>query len=98
MDISSALHNLPLPSLIAIIAGAVVLIVPRLLNYAIAIYLLTVGALGLLQFFNDYPIRPQPLISLVAGMLVLLRPNILSYIVGAYLILIGLLDAGIIRF
>lgn len=98
MDIPSVLHNLPLTSVIAIIAGAIVLLVPRVLNYAIAVYLLTVGTLGLLQFFNGYHIRPQPLISLIAGILVLIRPAILSYTVGIYLILIGLLDSGIVRF
>ena len=98
MDIPSALHNLPLSSVIAIIAGVIVLLVPRVLNYAIATYLLAIGILGLLHFFDGYPIRPQTLIALVAGTLVLIRPNILSYIVGVYLILIGLLDAGIVRF
>jgi hypothetical protein len=33
--------------LIALIAGILILIVPRLLNYVIAIYLIIVGVLGL---------------------------------------------------
>lgn len=98
MDIPSALHNLPLSSVIAIIAGVIVLMIPRVLNYAIASYLLAIGLLGLLHFFSGHPIRPQTLISLVAGTLVLIRPNILGYVVGIYLILIGLLESGVVRF
>jgi hypothetical protein len=43
MDIST----LPLSPLIALIAGVLILIVPRLLNYIVAIYLIIVGLLGL---------------------------------------------------
>jgi hypothetical protein len=34
--------------LIALIAGILILVVPRLLNYIVAIYLIAVGVLGLL--------------------------------------------------
>jgi hypothetical protein len=34
----------------ALIAGILILIMPRLLNYIVAIYLIAVGALGLLHF------------------------------------------------
>lgn len=34
--------------LMALIAGILILIIPRLLNYIVAIYLILVGALGLL--------------------------------------------------
>ena len=39
--------QLALEPLIALIAGILVLIVPRLLNYVVAIYLIVVGVLGL---------------------------------------------------
>lgn len=98
MDISTLLQNWPLEAVAAIIAGVVVLLAPRVLNYVIAVYLLVVGTLGLLHFLYGHAIRPQTVISLVAGVLILIRPNILNYVVGIYLILIGLLDSGIIRF
>ena len=43
MEVSS----LPLSPLISLIAGIVILIVPRLLNYVVAIYLIVIGLLGL---------------------------------------------------
>lgn len=43
MDLSS----LPLTPLISLIAGVIILIMPRLLNYIVAIYLIIVGLLGL---------------------------------------------------
>ena len=98
MDIAHLLHNWPLHALVAIIAGLVVLLAPRVLNYAIATYLLVLGTLGLLQFMHGQAIRPQTVIAIVAGVLILIRPTILSYVVGIYLILTGLLDSGILRF
>lgn len=98
MDIAHLLQNWPLQAAAAIVAGIVILLAPRALNYAIAAYLLVFGTLGLLHFLYGQAIRPQAVFSLVAGALVLLKPNILSYVVGIYLIVIGLLDAGIIRF
>ena len=41
------LSTLPLSPLIALIAGVLSLIMPRLLNYIVAIYLIIVGLLGL---------------------------------------------------
>ena len=41
------LSNLPLSPLIALIAGIVILIMPRLLNYIVAIYLIIIGLVGL---------------------------------------------------
>lgn len=98
MDISTILQNWPLQATAAIVAGVVVLVVPRILNYAVAAYLLVVGTLGLLHFLYGHAIRPQTVIALVAGVLILIKPNILNYVVGIYLILIGLLDSGILRF
>ena len=98
MDIPTIVLNWPLQAIAAIVAGIVVLLVPRVLSYAIAVYLLIIGTLGLLHFFYGHSIRPQPVLSLVAGVLILIKPNILSYIIGLYLILIGLLNSGILRF
>ncbi|NEV64518.1 DUF3096 domain-containing protein [Thiorhodococcus minor] len=98
MDILGMMQELPMEAVVAIIAGVVVLLVPRILNYAIAAYLLLIGALGVLQFFYGQAIRPMPVLSIVAGAIVLIKPAILNYVVGIYLILVGLLEAGILRF
>jgi hypothetical protein len=39
--------DLPFTPLISLIAGILILIVPRLLNYIVAIYLVIVGLVGL---------------------------------------------------
>jgi hypothetical protein len=36
-----------IPPLVALVAGIVILLVPRLLNYVIAIYLIVIGLIGL---------------------------------------------------
>lgn len=41
------LGNLPLTPLISLIAGVVILIMPRLLNYIVALYLIAIGLIGL---------------------------------------------------
>jgi hypothetical protein len=41
--------NLTISGIIALIAGILILIVPRLLNYIVAVYLIVVG---LIQVFN----------------------------------------------
>ena len=38
--------------LLALIAGILILIVPRLLNYIVAVYLIVVGLIGLLPYFT----------------------------------------------
>ena len=38
--------------LIALIAGLLILLMPRLLNYVVAIYLIVIGVLGLAHHFN----------------------------------------------
>ena len=40
------------PPLVALIAGILILIVPRLLNYIVAIYLILIGLLGLLGHYG----------------------------------------------
>ena len=39
--------NFAIGPLVALIAGILILIIPRLLNYIIALYLIIIGALGL---------------------------------------------------
>jgi len=41
--------NLALQPLVAVIAGILILIIPRLLNYIIALYLIVTGILGLVK-------------------------------------------------
>jgi hypothetical protein len=48
---SMSIH-LALQPLIALIAGILILIVPRLLNYVVAIYLIIVGLIGLLPMLH----------------------------------------------
>ena len=36
-----------LPALVALIAGILILVIPRLLNYIVAIYLILIGLFGL---------------------------------------------------
>ena len=39
--------TLSLPPLISLIAGILILVMPRLLNYIVAIYLIVIGLIGL---------------------------------------------------
>ena len=41
------LNLILLPPLIALVGGILILLIPRLLNYVVAIYLIVVGATGL---------------------------------------------------
>jgi hypothetical protein len=43
------LVGVSLQPLVALVAGILILIMPRLLNYIVAIYLILVGLLGLLR-------------------------------------------------
>jgi hypothetical protein len=36
--------------IVALIAGILILVVPRLLNYIVALYLIVIGVLGLVKF------------------------------------------------
>jgi len=40
------------PPLVALIAGILILIIPRLLNYIVALYLIIIGLAGLLPYFS----------------------------------------------
>ena len=44
--------NLSIGPLLALIAGIIILIVPKMLNYIVAIYLIVIGVLGILGYSN----------------------------------------------
>ncbi|MBK5968210.1 MULTISPECIES: DUF3096 domain-containing protein [Thiorhodovibrio] len=94
----SFLNQWPIEAALAILAGVLILLLPRLLNVMVAAYLIAVGILGLVAFFYGAALPLKAIIALVAGILVLLRPAVLSYVVGIYLIVVGLLESGLIRF
>ena len=97
MNMPSVLQGWPIEAVVAIVAGIAILLVPRVLNYVVAAYLLVVGALGLLQARYGHTVSPQAVIAIVAGVFILIKPAILNYVVGVYLIVFGLMEAGIIR-
>ena len=49
--------NLTLAPLVALIAGVLILIMPRLLNYIVAIYLILTGLLGLFGGGGSFHLR-----------------------------------------
>ena len=42
--------NLSIGPLLALIAGIIILIVPKMLNYVVAIYLIVIGIMGILGY------------------------------------------------
>jgi Flp pilus assembly protein protease CpaA len=98
MELLRTFQQWPLPAIAAIIAGLVILVAPRVLNYTVAAYLIFIGVFGLLRYFSGGDVSAQAVVALAAGVLVLIKPAVLSYVVGGYLILVGLLQAGILRF
>lgn len=48
-EINEVTVNLTLPGIIAVLAGVLILLVPKLLNYVVALYLIVVG---LIQIFE----------------------------------------------
>ena len=44
--------HLTIGPVIALIAGILILVMPRLLNFIVAIYLIAIGVLGLLAFMK----------------------------------------------
>ena len=50
------LDTVVIQPLVALIAGILILLVPRLLNYVVAIYLILIGIIGLWpRFFHHLP-------------------------------------------
>ena len=50
------LDSVVVQPLVALIAGILILLVPRLLNYVVAIYLILIGIIGLWpRFFHHLP-------------------------------------------
>jgi hypothetical protein len=92
------LQQWPIEAALAILAGVLILLLPRLLNVMVAAYLIAIGLLGMALFFLGENLSLKAVLALVAGFLVLLRPAVLSYVVGIYLIVVGLLESGLIRF
>lgn len=45
-------------AVLAIIVGVLILVVPRLLNYLVALYLIVIGVLGLLPFLTAGGVTP----------------------------------------
>lgn len=41
------MHNLPLAPLVSLVAGILIFVAPKSLNYIVAIYLIVIGVLGL---------------------------------------------------
>ncbi len=41
--------NIPTEPLLALVAGVLILLIPRFLNYFVALYLIVVGILGILH-------------------------------------------------
>jgi len=98
MNIPSVLQHWPIEAVVAIVAGILILLAPRVLSYVVATYLLVVGALGLLHAWYGHPVSTQAVMAIVAGVLILIKPGILNYVVAIYLILFGLLESGVLRF
>jgi hypothetical protein len=49
--------NLSLAPLVALIAGILILVMPRLLNYIVALYLIVIGLLGLFGGAGSFHLR-----------------------------------------
>lgn len=87
---SLPLWNHPmLEPIVALVAGIMILIAPRLLNYVVAFYFIVTGALEITQSPPEQ-LSLSALIPLIAGVLILLLPRLLNYVVAIALILIGL--------
>lgn len=44
--------NFSIAPLLALVAGIIILVVPKMLNYIVAIYLIVIGVLGILGYGN----------------------------------------------
>ncbi len=92
---SQSLSPATLQALVALVAGILILVVPRVLNYVVAAYLIIAGALGLWMSFRYQQVDLQAVVALVGGILILVKPRLLNYTVAICLITIGVL--GLLR-
>jgi len=46
--------NFSIAPLLALVAGIIILVVPKMLNYVVAIYLIVIGVLGILGYGYGY--------------------------------------------
>lgn len=92
-----SLHLSPaaLEAILAMLAGVLILLVPRILPYVVGIYLLVVGGYGVWRGLNLHFIPFKSIVALAAGILALFNPRWLHILVGVYLILTGLF--GVLR-
>ena len=44
------IHSIPIEATIALMAGVLILVQPRLLNYIVALYLIIVGVVGVMPY------------------------------------------------
>ena len=44
-----------IPAIVALLAGILILIMPRLLNYVVALYLIIIGVVGLFGVLSVHP-------------------------------------------
>lgn len=75
--------------LLALGTGILILIVPRLLNYIVAIYFIVIGAMSFPRWDLPTYMPLESLIPLVAGVVILIFPRFLNYAVAITLILLG---------
>ena len=43
------MNSIPLEPLVSLVAGLLILVMPKILNYIVAIYLIVIGILGLVR-------------------------------------------------
>ena len=93
----------PVVAVLALLAGILILVWPRLLSTIVALYLIGIGLLALvLGFVLGLILTPimGPLgfgglavavLALIAGILILVAPGLLSFVVAIYLLVVGVL-------
>ncbi|MBF0284540.1 MAG: DUF3096 domain-containing protein [Magnetococcales bacterium] len=81
-----------LQSLLAILAGVLILVVPRLLNYVVAGFFILFGLLNLPSSLNASAAQLlKSAVAIGAGAVILIYPRFLNHAVAFTLILLGVL-------
>jgi hypothetical protein len=75
--------------------GVMVLLVPAILNYLLAAYLILLGLFLMLAV--GPPGSLMSVVSLIAGVVILIFPFVVNYAVGIYLLAVGLLLLLLVR-